>query len=99
MNGSNGDDFTRRLPDLALAPGFRQQFKTSAALRQLTSLPVQQHPGGRCPVAHGTSGCLHVPLLGTGLHHRHPGSQPFRDRPPESRSGFDGLNRQPGGRG
>ena len=45
----------RRFPDLALAPGFQQQFKTSAALRQLTSLPVQQHPAGRCPVAHVTS--------------------------------------------
>ncbi|WP_199515702.1 cytochrome P450 [Nucisporomicrobium flavum] len=45
----------RRLPDLGLAAGFRQQFKASAALRQLTSLPVQQHPAVRCPVAHGTS--------------------------------------------
>jgi cytochrome P450 len=44
----------RRLPDLALAAGFQQQFKTSAALRQLTSLPVEQRPAGRCPVAHGT---------------------------------------------
>lgn len=45
----------RRLPSLALAAGFQQQFKTSAALRQLVSLPVQQRPASRCPVAHGTS--------------------------------------------
>ncbi|MEV4708163.1 cytochrome P450 [Actinoplanes sp. NPDC049316] len=44
-----------RLPDLAVADGFRQQFKTSAALRQLTRLPVRQQPPGRCPIAHGTT--------------------------------------------
>jgi hypothetical protein len=43
---------SRRLPDLALADGYRRRFKPSAALRQHTSLPVQQRPAQRCPVAH-----------------------------------------------
>lgn len=43
----------RRLPDLALAPGYRRQFKPSAAMRQHTTLPVTQPLPGRCPVPHG----------------------------------------------
>ncbi|GLZ00841.1 cytochrome P450 [Actinoplanes sp. NBRC 103695] len=51
----------RRLPDLALTAGFQQQFKPSAALRRLVSLPVQQQPARRCPVIHDNSAGPRVP--------------------------------------
>jgi cytochrome P450 len=44
----------RHLPDLALAGGYRRQFKPSAAMRQHTTLPVTLKQAGRCPVAHST---------------------------------------------
>lgn len=42
----------RRLPDLALADDYQQQFKPNAALRQHTAMPARTVPAGRCPVAH-----------------------------------------------
>ncbi|RSM75203.1 hypothetical protein DMB66_00085 [Actinoplanes sp. ATCC 53533] len=48
----------RRLPNLTRADGFAHRYRTSASMRQHTSLPATLGPA-RCPVAHGQ-----LPLVG-----------------------------------